>query len=163
MKLTAEKVAGMDIGGFLGEHYACDCGKDHFMDMDNIFIESGAINRVAEVVRSYKSTDPLIIADENTFKVAGEKVAHLLDDAGIKYRTRIFPGKPTLVPDEKTAGSILFAIGEKPICLWRSARASSTTSRNTSAAASTFPKSSLQPRLQWTALYQIPPRRPSAI
>lgn len=113
MKLTAEKVAGMDIGGFLGEHFSCACGKDHFMDMDNIFIESGAINRVAEVVRSYKSTEPLIIADENTFKVAGEKVAHLLDDAGIKYRTHIFPGKPTLVPDEKTAGSILFAIGEK--------------------------------------------------
>ena len=49
MELTADKVAGMD----------------------NIFIESGALNRVAQVVRNYKSQEPLIIADE--------KIAHLLD------------------------------------------------------------------------------------
>ena len=55
----------------------------------------------------------MIIADENTYAVAGEKVAQKLDEAGIKYHTFIFPGKPILVPDEKTAGSILFAIGEK--------------------------------------------------
>ena len=113
MELTAKKVADMEIGGFLGEHFSCACGKTHFMDMDNIFIESGAINRVAKVVQSYKANEPLIIADENTFKVAGEKVAQKLDEAGIKYRSFIFPGKPVLVPDEKTAGSILFAIGEK--------------------------------------------------
>lgn len=113
MELTAKKVADMNIGGFLGEHFSCACGKTHFMDMDNIFIESGAINRVAKVVQSYKAKEPLIIADENTFKVAGEKVAQKLEDAGIKYRSFIFPGKPVLVPDEKTAGSILFAIGEK--------------------------------------------------
>ena len=113
MELTAQKVSSMDIGGFLGEHFSCACGKTHFMDMDNIYIESGAINRVAEVVRFYKAQEPLIIADENTYAVAGKKVAQLLDEAGIKYKTFIFPGKPILVPDEKTAGSILFAIGEK--------------------------------------------------
>ncbi len=113
MELTAKKVADMNIGGFLGEHFSCACGKTHFMDMDNIFIESGAINRVAKVVRFYKAQEPLIIADENTYAVAGEKVAQKLEDAGIKYRSFIFPGKPVLVPDEKTAGSILFAIGEK--------------------------------------------------
>ena len=113
MELTNELVAGMDIGGFLGKHYSCACGKDHFMDMDNIFIESGALNRIVPTVKFYKAKEPLIIADENTFKVAGEKVAQKLSEAGISYRTHIFPGKPVLVPDEKTAGSILFAIGEK--------------------------------------------------
>ena len=81
--------------------------------MDNIFIESGALNRIVPTVQFYKAKEPLIIADENTFKVAGEKVAQKLSEAGISYRTYIFPGKPVLVPDEKTAGSILFAIGEK--------------------------------------------------
>ena len=113
MELTAELVASMDIGGFLGEHYSCACGKDHFMDIDNIFIESGALNRIVPTVQFYKSKEPLIIADENTFKIAGEKVAQKLSEAGISYKTLIFPGKPVLVPDEKTAGSILFAIGEK--------------------------------------------------
>ena len=48
---------------------------DKVADMDNIFIESGA-----QVVRNYKSQEPLIIADENTYAVAGDKVAHLLDE-----------------------------------------------------------------------------------
>ena len=113
MELTKEKVATMEIGEFTGEHFTCACGREHFMDVDDITIESGALDKIAATVKFYKSQEPLIIADENTFAVAGEQVAAKLRAAGIKFRTIIFPGKPALVPDENTAGGILFAIGEK--------------------------------------------------
>lgn len=113
MELTKNALETMKIGEFLGEHFSCSCGKEHFMDMDNVIIESGALKKVVETVKSYQAKEPLIIADENTYRVAGKRVAELLTEAGIIFQTHIFPGKPTLVPDEATAGAVLFAIGEK--------------------------------------------------
>ena len=145
MELTAKKVADMEIGGFLGEHFSCACGKTHFMDMDNIFIESGAINRVAKVVQSYKAKEPLIIADENTFKVAGEKVAQKLEDAKmpeLNIARSFFPASLFSFPTKKPPAVFSLQSARKLICFWLSAPASSTTLLNTSAAALIFLKSS---------------------
>lgn len=113
MELTKEKLSSMEINEFIGTHFSCECGKDHFMDMDRVVVEAGAINKIIETVHFYKAKEPLIIADENTYAVAGKQVVELLDMAGISYRIHIFPGTPTLIPDEATAGAVLFAIGEK--------------------------------------------------
>ena len=113
MKLTAENVAGREIGELIGKRLACTCGREHFMDVDDITIESGALDKIVPTVKFYGASEPLIIADENTFAIAGERIATKLGEAGIKFRTLIFPGEPALVPDEKTAGSIIFAIGER--------------------------------------------------
>ena len=113
MELTLERLAEMKLGDYLGQHYSCACGKEHFMDMDSVVIEPGAILGIVETVRAYKAQEPLIIADENTYEAAGRRVAGLLSAAGIKYRQHIFPRHPALVPDEAAAGGILYAVGEK--------------------------------------------------
>ena len=61
MELTAELVASMDIGGFLGEHYSCACGKDHFMNMDNIFIRTDPAGNIkADKAKSTEKIDGAI-------------------------------------------------------------------------------------------------------
>ena len=42
---------------------ACVCGRVHAAGISNVIIESGAIRRVPEVVRSYGATKVFVIAD----------------------------------------------------------------------------------------------------
>lgn len=113
MELTHENVRSMQIGEFLGRQFSCGCGKTHFMDMDSVIVAKGAISGIVETVRRYGARAPLVIADENTYAAAGRQVAELLFEAGIAHRVHVFPGAPALVPDERTAGALLFAIGEE--------------------------------------------------
>ena len=40
-----------ELSDFPGKVFACSCGKTHSIDIDQIVIESGAISRVAELIR----------------------------------------------------------------------------------------------------------------
>ena len=74
----------------------CSCGKEHKCSIEKIFVESGAISRLEELCADYKSI--LVVADENTYRAAGEKVFGAL--IGKNIRKVIFNGKSILIPDE---------------------------------------------------------------
>lgn len=50
----------------------CDCGKTHSCDIKKVIIKEGAINELSENLGDYKNI--LLVADENTYKAAGEAV-----------------------------------------------------------------------------------------
>lgn len=91
----------MDINSML-KGIDCSCGRNHQCDIEAIFIENGAISRLDELCIG--SHEILIVADENTYKAAGNKVADTLCDKNIK--TVIFSGETILIPDEVAISTV---------------------------------------------------------
>lgn len=86
----------MDINSILSG-IECSCGKMHCCDIGYVYIEADAISRLKELCQ--KETDILLVADENTFSAAGEKVENALYGKNIKKV--IFSGDTLLIPDEE--------------------------------------------------------------
>ena len=86
----------MDINTVL-KGVECGCGKNHSCNIDYVYVEKGAISRLSDICKDYKSI--LTVADENTFNAAGSKV---IDTLGEKISQKvIFSGETVLIPDEK--------------------------------------------------------------
>ncbi|WP_182187708.1 sn-glycerol-1-phosphate dehydrogenase [Pectinatus frisingensis] len=110
MKLTAETVSKMEINDFIGKRIPCECGREHYMNVDKVIIGNGVINQVADIVEEYKSKHPLIVADSHTYKVAGSLVENLLKQKGVDYKTVIYTVDRDLVPDEQAMGKLILAV-----------------------------------------------------
>ena len=91
----------MDINNLL-KGIECDCGKYHTCDIDYVYIERGAINRLSEICNNYNNI--LIVADENTFAAAGDKT--ILAIEGKSIEKVIFSGKEILVPNESAIKTV---------------------------------------------------------
>lgn len=74
----------------------CDCGKKHNCSIEKVYIESGAIERLTTLCHDYNNI--LLVADGNTFSVAGAEVEKVLTDKNLKKV--IFSGEKLLIPDE---------------------------------------------------------------
>lgn len=91
----------MDIAKLLNP-VDCACGRTHTCDMKYVFVESNACLHLPQICQGYDSI--LIVADENTYRVGGEKVVAQLTD---KTLTKlIFPGTPLLIPDERAIEAV---------------------------------------------------------
>lgn len=88
------------------EGVPCACGKLHKAGFSHVIIESGAIKKVPDVVRSYGAKKVFVLADQNTYAAAGEQVAATLAAAGIPYTVYCLPGKERIEPDERAVGSV---------------------------------------------------------
>ena len=86
----------MDINTLL-KGQKCSCGKHHVCDIKYVSIGKGAISALEEMTKEYTSI--LLVADENTYRAAGEKVLEALP--GKQLRKVIFSGATVLIPDEK--------------------------------------------------------------
>lgn len=86
----------MDINEIL-KGVDCRCGKRHTCPIEKIYVEKGAIAYLTELCQPY--TNILLVADENTYKAAGEATEKAL--GGKKITRVIFSGKTVLIPDEK--------------------------------------------------------------
>lgn len=83
--------------------FSCDCGCTHHTQVDDVIIEKGAIQRLPEVIKRYNGRKVFVLADENTYKAAGEKVCAILKDHEISYSKFVFQGfSPE--PDEFAVG-----------------------------------------------------------
>ncbi|MBO5312425.1 MAG: sn-glycerol-1-phosphate dehydrogenase [Clostridia bacterium] len=75
---------------------SCDCGRHHTCEIENIYVENGAISHLSHLCEKYNGI--LLVADENTYGAAGEKTEGAL---GKKVVSRvIFNGSTVLIPDE---------------------------------------------------------------
>ena len=75
--------------------------------MENCIAESGAINRIEEFARQWKTTSALIVGDVNTFSLAGDKIKEILEGMGIKTVSYIYRDE-RLEPDENAVGRLIF-------------------------------------------------------
>lgn len=86
----------MDINEILKGVNCSACGKNHTCPIKYVYVENGAISHLDEISKEYKKI--LIVADENTYKAAGDKVKKALYDKETK--SVIFPGETVLIPNE---------------------------------------------------------------
>ncbi|VBB07339.1 glycerol-1-phosphate dehydrogenase [Lucifera butyrica] len=110
MELTMDNVGQLEINQFLGEKIACRCGKIHYMNVDKVIIEKGAIEKVADVVKEYCSQKALIVADSHTYEVAGKQVTEILKANELKYKLFVYNVTHDLVPNEEAIGNLLLQV-----------------------------------------------------
>ena len=82
----------------------CACGKIHRVDIDDIFIGKGVICELPELIKKYGAHKPFVLADKNTFAIAGDLVCKILHDNGVDFAKYVFAGDQ-LEPNEETVGS----------------------------------------------------------
>ena len=82
----------------------CKCGKRHISSIKRIITGKGVLPELSQVLKEFKCAKAFVVADKNTFAVAGNKVLSLLDESGIEYVTHVFQPK-ALHCDETAVGS----------------------------------------------------------
>jgi glycerol-1-phosphate dehydrogenase [NAD(P)+] len=102
----------MDINKLL-EGTLCSCGQFHTCNIQYVYIEEDAINRLTEICRNNQNI--LLVADENTFQAAGQKTLAAL--TGKRIRKVIFSGKEILVPNEAAIQAVTENLGEADILI----------------------------------------------
>lgn len=85
----------MDINKLL-KGITCSCGRIHTCDIEYVYIEKDATQRLKGICEKYHNI--LVVADRNTFSAAGEKTLASLTGKNIKKV--IFDGDKVVVPDE---------------------------------------------------------------
>lgn len=83
----------------------CSCGKVHTVKIDDVIVGKGVISALPDAVKRYGGKKVFLIADINTYKVAGDTAKTLLIDAGISVSEFVFPDKE-LEPDERAVGAV---------------------------------------------------------
>lgn len=86
--------------------FRCACGKEHRAHLKDAVVRPGAVELLSEYAKKYGGSRAFVIADENTFAAAGEKVTNNLLENGIPF-TRFTYGKERIEPDERALGSLL--------------------------------------------------------
>lgn len=90
----------------------CECGKQHVFPIKSVIIKNGAILDIAKVLKKFNAKRPFVLADKNTYTVAGQKVISVLENANITYSTYVY-NDDFLEPDEKTVGSAIMHYDNK--------------------------------------------------
>lgn len=88
------------------KEFSCDCGRIHNTQVDDVIVEKGAVRKLPEVLARYQAKKAFVLADENTYKAAGEKVCGILEENGIAYSKFVFQGVSP-EPDEFAVGSCM--------------------------------------------------------
>lgn len=111
IETNVKSLLNMDISEIAGISFYCDiCKKDHSIDIEKIIIEKGAIDKIPSVIEKYKTEKLFLVADNNTYPVAGERVEKLLKSEGFRLKTFVFNTLKELVPGEKTLGRLLIEV-----------------------------------------------------
>ena len=91
----------MDINELL-KGLECSCGKKHECAIKYVFADNNAVSHLKDICKEFNHI--LIVADENTYKVAGSKTEKYLSDKNISRQ--IFPGTSILIPNESAIEAV---------------------------------------------------------
>ena len=96
----------MNFNEILGEIKCPVCGRVHRSIAERVIAECGAINKLPELAREYGAGKVFLLADSNTYAVAGERAEKLLTDNGISVSKYVFPDG-NVTPDEHCVGAAI--------------------------------------------------------
>lgn len=82
----------------------CKCGKNHDILTPDVIMGKGVIARLPEIINGFDAKKVFLLADWNTFAVAGQSVCKILDISGIAYEKYVYQDEH-LEPEEKAVGS----------------------------------------------------------
>ena len=89
---------------YLNIKLECDCGRTHYAPIKAVDIRRGAINALPEYMHRFGYERPYILCDATTYKIAGERCAGVLREAGFAPDVLILRH---LGYDEATLGEIV--------------------------------------------------------
>lgn len=85
--------------------FTCNCAMGHHAaPPEGYDISSGAIEQIPEILKDYKKI--YMVADENTYRVAGVRVEEILRTHGMLFNTLILDGD-VILPNAETIGKII--------------------------------------------------------
>ena len=90
-----------ELSDYLNKDFVCGCGRTHRCDIKEIVLEKGAISRVVTLLHKHHYKRPLLVYDETTKKIAGKRLAELLEESGIEYTAYCFPYKTPVADMER--------------------------------------------------------------
>lgn len=99
----------LSINELINHEFDCSCGKKHIANIENITIGKGVVAKLPEIMAAQKLKDGsmlstsdkvFVVADVNTWAVAGEKVTDLVKEAGYPVETYVFPHKSMHAEDK---------------------------------------------------------------
>ena len=89
----------------------CDCPCEHHDIGKDIYIGKGLIARVPEYIRKRNlGTHCVLVADDNTYRVAGADVEKALLDAGFSVIPCVIHREHDMLPDDQSCGEVLLSI-----------------------------------------------------
>ena len=89
----------------------CKCGKEHIFT-SKVITEKGAINKLPLILSELKANSAFIIADKNTYTVAGKSVVDILNKSGFRTYEYVF-NNDILEPCESNVGLALMNFNPK--------------------------------------------------
>ncbi len=91
--------------------FSCDCGFNHSTPDMDIYIGSGILQQCADYIdKRNLGRNGLVVADNNTWKIAGHNVDKILREKGYNTTLCILEREGVLEPDETALGEIMLAI-----------------------------------------------------
>ncbi len=102
------EILNMSINEMPRTEFDCSCGRHHNFSVHDMVIRKGAIEELPKVAAPFKNEKILVVFDQNTYKVAGQKAVELLKNDGFHLKELLFDsGDDILIPDESVVGRIL--------------------------------------------------------
>lgn len=98
-----------DLDGLLGVKEDCACGMTHTCAIDRVVIRHGALNELPAMTAGYRHI--LLVCDENTRRVCGDRVDGLLGDA-IESRLT-YSGDGLVIPNEEAVAKLEACLSDR--------------------------------------------------
>ncbi len=105
----SKKILTMSVGEMPGYGFDCECGRHHSVDINKILSGKGVLDQLPGALEEFRGRKILIVADDNTVLIGGNRVKEMMDGAGFDTELLVLPdhGYPVLLPDEETVGRLL--------------------------------------------------------
>ena len=89
----------------------CSCGCTHTLPSQDIYVGANLVERIPGYIRARGlGTHCVLVADNNTYEVAGRRVSQTLTAAGFDVIECVIVREGTMDPDERAVGEVLLSI-----------------------------------------------------
>jgi glycerol-1-phosphate dehydrogenase [NAD(P)+] len=91
-----------------GSSFYCECGKHHTIPLKDVVIKQEAVEEIPLILnRENLGKCGLMVCDDNTWALAGRRIAEILPTHGYDIKVCMLTQKPIVKPDEKAITQIL--------------------------------------------------------
>ncbi len=72
------------LSDYLDQHFACDCGKEHYASLKYVSIKKDALEDLPRFAQKLGFKSLYLISDKITYEIAGKRCMEILEAAGVK-------------------------------------------------------------------------------
>ena len=77
--------------GLLDKEFQCQCGRKHYVPIKKVLIAKGVLDQFEDILLTLGFKNNFhIVADKNTYKVAGSRIEQLFRENSVKYSMTLF-------------------------------------------------------------------------